>query len=61
MVGFLASLTEGPFGNRCRYALLAATSEDSSALKGLGTYGFIRGAAGFIAGAVTPAPKDMED
>jgi len=58
---FLASLAEGPFGNTCRFALIAATSEDSEALKGLGTYGFIRGAAGFIVGAVRPAPRDMED
>ena len=58
---FLASLTEGPLGNRCRFSLVAAASGDSDALKGLGTYGFIKGATGFIVGAVRPAPKDMED
>lgn len=57
----LDSLTEGPFGNPCRFTLLAATPGDSDALKGLGTYGFVRGAKGFIVGAVRPRRKDMED
>jgi nitroreductase len=57
----LASLDAGPLGNPCRFALPAATQDDRAALKGLGTYGFIRGATAFMVGAVRPAPADMED
>ncbi len=57
----LASLDTGPLGNPCRFTLLAATQDDRAALKGLGTYGFIKGATAFVAGAVRPAPGDMED
>jgi nitroreductase len=57
----LASLGAGPLGNPCRFALLAATQDDRAALKGLGTYGFIKGATAFVVGAVRPAPGDMED
>jgi nitroreductase len=58
---FLASLGPGPLGSRARFSLVAATEEDRKSLKGLGTYGFIKGAVGFIVGAVEPGPKDMED
>ncbi len=58
---FLAARTAGPFGTPVRLALAAATEEDRRALKGLGTYGFIRGATGFIIGAVRRGPRDMED
>lgn len=58
---FLAANNSGPFATPVRFALAIATEEDRQALKGLGTYGFIRGATGFIIGAVKPAPHDMED
>jgi hypothetical protein len=58
---FLASLGAGPFGSRTRFSLVAATEKDRGSLKGLGTYGFIKGATGFIVGAVEPGPRDMED
>lgn len=58
---FLASCAVGPLSARCRFALLAATDDDRSSLKGLGTYGFIRGAPGFIVGTVGPAQRDLED
>jgi len=58
---FLAANRTGPFGGRARFALLAATPEDRSALKGLGTYGFIDGATGYIAGAIEHAPRSHED
>ncbi len=61
LTAVLASLDVGPLGNRCRFALLAAGADDRAALKGLGTYGFIRGATGFIVGAVRPGLYDMED
>jgi nitroreductase len=61
LADFLAVRPEGPFGTPVRLALAAATEEDRQALKGLGTYGFIRGATGFIIGAVRRGPRDMED
>lgn len=61
LAAFLASLDSGPLGNHCRFALLAATEQDRAALKGLGTYGFIKGATAFMVGAVKPGPADMED
>lgn len=61
MTEALALLRTGPLGSRARFSLITATEEDRKALKGLGTYGFIKGATGFIVGAVEPGPKDMED
>jgi len=57
----LASLGPGPLGSRPRFSLVAANEKDRESLKGLGTYGFIKGATGFIVGAVKPGPRDMED
>ncbi len=58
---FLASKSGGPMGSRARFVLIAATDRDRASLKGLGTYGFIKGAVGFIVGAAERAPKDLED
>ena len=58
---FLSACSVGPLGTRARFALLAATDTDREALRGLGTYGFIKGATGFIAGAVACGERDMED
>jgi nitroreductase len=58
---FLSENRAGPFGSKVRFSLIAATEEDNSALKGLGTYGFIRGATGFIVGAAETSEKDLED
>ena len=58
---FLGSLKTGPFGGRVRFALVAATGEDRAALKGLGTYGFIKDAPGFLVGTVEQSPKNLED
>ena len=57
----MASLDAGPFGTPVRFELVAATEKDHSALRGLGTYGFIRRASGFIVGAVRHGAKDLED
>jgi hypothetical protein len=51
----------GPLGSKVRFQLIAATETDRTALKGLGTYGFIKDAAGFLVGAVESSEKDMED
>ena len=58
---FLSSLSHGPLGAPLRLQLIAATEEDRAALRGLGTYGFIRGATGFLVGAVGQGHKNLED
>jgi nitroreductase len=61
LADYCAANDSGPFGTRVRFALVAATEEDRRALRGLGTYGFIKKPAGFIVGAVKQADRDMED
>lgn len=58
---FLGSKSAGPLGARVRFALVAATESDRQSLKGLGTYGLIRGAVGFIVGAAERGPRDLEN
>ena len=53
--------TRGPLGSAARFGLIAAEPDDASALRRLGTYGFIKGATGFIVGAVEAGPGDLED
>ncbi|MBP1738903.1 MAG: nitroreductase [Deltaproteobacteria bacterium] len=53
--------TETPFGSKIRFELLNFDEMDTKAFRSLGTYGVIRGARQFIAGAVTDQPKAMED
>jgi len=57
----MAQKTSGPLGSAVRLGLIAASSDDESALKRLGTYGFIKGATGFLLGAVRKGPGDLED
>jgi len=61
LTDWLALMSIGPLGATARFALVAATDQDRKALRGLGTYGFIKGATGFIIGAVRSAPTDLED
>jgi hypothetical protein len=56
-----ASLSIGPLGTAARLQLIAASEEDRAVLRGLGTYGIIRGATGFLVGAVPDGPKNLED
>ena len=59
---FLAGNNVGPFGSTVRLALIAATEEDRQALKGLGTYGFVKNPMGFIVGVMDTAPeRNLED
>jgi hypothetical protein len=51
----------GPFGASVRFALVAADGYNREALKGLGTYGFIKNAQGFIVGAVGQGSNNLED
>lgn len=57
----MEGISAGPLGSPVRFTLLAPTAADRDALRGLGTYGFIRGSAGFIAGAAGAGPRDLED
>jgi hypothetical protein len=61
LTGFLESNHTGPLGTHARFALVAATEYDRKSLKGLGTYGFIKNATGFIVGAVERGSKNLED
>jgi hypothetical protein len=61
LADFISSADRGPLDTPVRFELVAATEEDRNSLKGLGTYGIIRGAAGFIVGAVGPYEKNLED
>ena len=58
---YIRLVAGGPLGSRLRFKLLAAEKEDREALRGLTTYGFIRGATGFVLGAVGVGERDMED
>jgi len=58
---YLAKQSTGPLGTPVRIGLTAATPEDRSTLKGLGTYGVIRGAPAFLVGAVREGPYHLED
>ena len=58
---FCAEKTTGPFGTKSRFKLVASQEGDSEALKGLGTYGFIKSASGFIIGVSKETDKHLED
>jgi len=57
----IASPLVGPLGSSSHFVLVAAEEGDREALKGLGTYGYIRNATAFIIGAVGPGEKNLED
>ncbi len=58
---FLKSNMDAPFGSNIRFELLNFGEMNIKAFKSPGTYGVIRGARWFIAGAVKDQPKAMED
>ena len=58
---FFRENTRGPFGNALRFDLIDLTEAERAELKSLGTYGVIKGATLFIAGAVRKGPRAMED
>ncbi|MFL7794644.1 MAG: nitroreductase family protein [Anaerolineae bacterium] len=58
---FIAANQTGPFGSPTRFELAAATEADRKALRGLGTYGFIKNPMGFILGAMGEGEKNLED
>jgi hypothetical protein len=58
---FMSSVQAGPLGTKVRFKLVAALEQERNSLRGLGTYGFIRGARGFVIGAAHQSEKDLED
>lgn len=58
---YLAQLETGPLGTPLRFELIAAAEHDDSELRGLGTYGFIKSARGFLVGSMCPGQKNLED
>ncbi|RPJ50022.1 MAG: nitroreductase [Chloroflexi bacterium] len=61
LAAVMDALSLGPFGVPLRFSLVAAQEQDRLELRGLGTYGFIKGAGGFLAGVVYPGPMYLED
>lgn len=61
LAGFASRIELGPLGSRARFELIAANGNDRKALKSLGTYGFIKGATGFIVGATRQNKYNLED
>ena len=61
LADFIQRNQDGPFGDNHRFKLVAAGKDDADILKGLGTYGFIRGANGYLIGTSQPSGKYLED
>ncbi len=61
IVEYAAALGSGPFGGKARFELIAAGEDDRKILRQLGTYGFIKGAAGFLVGATRDGEEKLED
>ena len=58
---FIGAIQAGPLGSAVRFELLAAEDRDRKELRGVGTYGTIRGTSGYIVGAMSPGAKNLED
>lgn len=58
---YAVALEAGPFGGKARFTLVAAEEDDRKALRQLGTYGFIKGATGFVIGATSDGEETLED
>ena len=58
---FFRENTRGPFGNALRFELIDLTEAERAELKSLGTYGVVKGAFLYIAGAVKKAARALED
>jgi nitroreductase len=61
LADYAAGVQWGPLGARARFELIAASENDRKALKSLGTYGFIKGATGYIVGAIEESRYNLED
>lgn len=61
ILSYMHSGNRGPFGNKVRFELLNFEHMGDTEAKPLGTYGIIKGANVYIAGAVNHTDKAMED
>ncbi len=61
LANFCEAQTIGPLGSLARFRLITADGNDRAALKGLGTYGFIKNPTGFIIGAAGAGRYNLED
>ena len=61
LMDYAAGVQWGPLGSRARFELIAASENDPKALRSLGTYGFIKGASGYIVGAIKESRYNLED
>ena len=61
LADYAAAQQLGPLGGQARFELVAGKDGDLKELKGLGTYGFIKGATGFIVGATNADAMHLED
>ena len=61
LADYASTIGPGPFGTQPRFKLITATDQDRKALNKLRTYGFIKGATGFIIGAVQYVDRNLED
>lgn len=61
LMDYLEARHTGPFGHEVRFRLVEASDYDLEEIKKLGTYGMIRGAKLYLAGAVVTGEKSMED
>ncbi|MFC2028397.1 nitroreductase family protein [Chloroflexota bacterium] len=58
---FISKNPFGPFGENHRFKLIAVGQSEGDILKGLGTYGFIKGATAYLIGASQPSGMYLED
>jgi hypothetical protein len=58
---FTSTIQFGPLGNKARFEFVTTSDYGPKILNRLGTYGFIKGATGFIIGALQPGSMDLED
>ena len=58
---FIVNNITSPSGSKIRFKVITSEEGDSQALRGLGTYGFIKDPTGFILGACTDQPQSLLD
>ncbi|MBE0687752.1 MAG: nitroreductase, partial [Anaerolineaceae bacterium] len=58
---YMNQLSTGLFGTPMRFDLITTEDQDGKALRGLGTYGFIQGASGFVVGALGAGQQNLEE
>jgi hypothetical protein len=59
--GCCGALSRGPFGGSCRFCLVDTISGEGRQAERVGTYGTIRGARSYLAGAAEQKDRGLED